>query len=277
MTVVERYEILKKLGYDPDPDGAVEKRIKIGWALVGIFFTLGIFKFIMDSLGLPFLPQLSSLEDYGILIAFSMSLINILLWMWFPLEDLNVLRRWVRTGGKIFPCYTAEFFAILLAMILLLILIVSVFIGAIYFSLAGFLVYSWNLLGFAYIRKEVKKTVADAKEVYNKLDSPEKELFYSALEIVENYWCIRPDQPPIRNRQQVRHLSMMGGFFLTAVVALFELIWQEPFLVFLAYFLGTLTMIGGEIWIALWRTSRDRSLHNILEELRRTEIAQNVT
>jgi hypothetical protein len=99
MNDAKRNSINFDLGNDPDPGGTVEKRIKIGWTLVGIFFTFSIFKYLMNAFGLTILPQNLTFLDYGKLTAFGVSILSILFWMWFPLQDLNVLRRWVRTGG----------------------------------------------------------------------------------------------------------------------------------------------------------------------------------
>ena len=75
--------------------------------------------------------------------------------MWFPLDDISVLRRWVRTRGVVFPYHTYDFGMIMAAMTLLLALILAVVHSPQAFGMMGIFVYSWNVFGFDYIRKIV--------------------------------------------------------------------------------------------------------------------------
>jgi hypothetical protein len=160
----------------------------------------------------------------------------------------------------------------LLATILLLLLIITALSGALYFSIAGVLVYTWNLIGFHWIRKEVIKTILEAREIYSQQPSPTKELFQAALDIVKNHWCTKRNHHYFRNRQQIRHLGLVLCFGISTIITLWGTISQKSVLMFISYIMGALTIIVGEVWIAYWRASRDKLLHPIREELRRTNI-----
>lgn len=257
------------LGRDPDPGAEVEKRIKVGWVLVGTFFTLGTFTYLVDKLGLDILPEEPTKVDYAKLVAFCFACLNILVWMWFPVDDLLILRRWVRTKRIVFPAGPSEFYAILLEMILLLAIIIGALSSPFWFGLAGTSVFAWNTVGFSWIRRHVNRAVREARGIYSEQEPPRRQILLRALDQIELHWCC--ERGWVSDRQQIRHITLTLAFAaVTALAALGEVQRSET-LKAVAYSLGTIVLISAEIWIAAWRSSRDHSLRQIREELRSLE------
>ncbi|MHB8409435.1 MAG: hypothetical protein ACYDHY_15305 [Acidiferrobacterales bacterium] len=101
----------------PDPDGTVERQVKAAWALGGMAVLTGILAYFIHRIGLTFLPAHPGPLDYARAGAFAIACANVLFWVWFPLEDLRVLRKWVRTEKAFFSANTAEFLGMALATI----------------------------------------------------------------------------------------------------------------------------------------------------------------
>lgn len=254
------------LGRDPDPGAEVERRIKVGWALVGIFFTLGIFTYLVDKFGLDILPKDPAPVDYSRLFAFCVACLNILVWMWFPVDDLVVLRRWVRTKRIVFPAGPSELYAILLEMILLLLIIIGAVVSPFWFGLAGTGVFAWNTIGFSWIRRHVNRAVRESRNVYGEQEPPRREILLHALDQIEIHWCC--ERGWRSDRQQIRHVTLTLAFAAVTVVAVLGEYRESATLEVLAYALGAVVLILAEVWIARWRSSRDFSLRQIREELR---------
>ena len=155
------------------------------------------------------------------------------------------------------------------AALLLISLIISSTINAFVFGLVGTGIYLVNLAGFAVIRRQVSAATRDARSNYSKelSDEKRKELM-NGLAVVERHWSVSPEDPPLRNRQQIRHGSLSAAFFMVAIIGLFGYMTGNATLETIAYILGGLTVVAAEVSIAIWRISRDKSLHRIFEELR---------
>ncbi len=254
------------LGKDPDPGAEVERRIKVGWVLVGTFFTFGVFTYLVDKFGLDILPKDPTKVDYSRLFAFCVACLNILVWMWFPVDDLWVLRRWVRTRRIVFPAGPSELYAIMLQMILLLSIIVGAIISPFWFGLAGTCVFAWNMIGFSWIRRHVNRAVREAREVYSEQKPPRRQILLRALDQIEMHWCC--ERGWLSDRQQIRHLTLTFAFAVVTVLGALGEVRRSDDLKVLAYSLGAVTLIFAEVWIARWRSARDFSLRQIREELR---------
>jgi hypothetical protein len=259
------------IGHDPDPGAQIERRIMVGWALVGIFFTLGTVALSVDQFRLTILPQDPIMLDWARFFAFFVSFLNVGVWMWFPLDDLRVLRRWVRTERRIFPANTSEFYAILLEMILLLLLIVGALVGPVWFGLAGTCVFLWNAFGFAWIRRHVAGALEEARVLYKEQEPARSQLCLQALEAIEKHWSCG-----VRrwwsDQQQVRHVTLVITFALVTGLAVWGEISGSAILKALAYSAGGMTLVVAEVWIALRRSSRDSSLLRVREELRSLDV-----
>src|SRR5713101_447399 len=96
-------------GNSPDPDDEVERYIKAAWGLGGLAVSAGVLTYALKWAGFVFLPPNPGPSDYARAIAFSIACINVLCWVWFPLEDLRVLRTWVKTKKATFSAHTSEF------------------------------------------------------------------------------------------------------------------------------------------------------------------------
>jgi hypothetical protein len=254
------------LGKDPDPGAEVERRIKVGWALVGIFFTLGIFTYLVDKLGLDILPKDPTKVDYSRLFAFCVACLNILVWMWFPVDDLMVLRRWVRTKRIVFPAGPSELYAILLEMILLLSIIIGAIVSPFWFGLAGTGVFAWNTIGFSWIRRHVNRAVREARDVYSEQKPPRRQILLRAVDQIEMHWCCEKGWSS--DRQQIRHVTLTFAFSVVTALAVLGEVQRSDNLKVLAYLLGAMILIFAEVWIARWRSARDLALRQIREELR---------
>jgi hypothetical protein len=259
---------IDSLGLDADPEAKVERHIKIGWGLVGLFVSLGICSFFLKRYGISFFPTDPSLMDWAKTFAVVVGFLNLLAWMWFPLEDFRILRHWIRTTKRLFPFHTSEFFSILLAMVLLLLLIVSAMRDALVFSLAGFGVYFWNLLGYDMIRRKLAKPFAEAEKLFGEQPAPRNEPLQRGIGIIRNYWCLHPNGHWLRNRQQIRHGLLALSFLIGIVFAVVGRLLHIHAFAILSYCLGVVTIFAAEVSIAVWRTHRDRALTEIEEELR---------
>ena len=255
-------------GRDPDPGSRVEKHVKVGWALVGVLTTGGALAFVLQRFGLVILPPNPQIADYARLAAFLASCLNILGWMWFPLEDMEVLRFWVHTGAKILPCHTAEFLAIITATVLLLLLILGSLAGSLWFAIAGTAVYLWNLVGFEYVRRQVGDATKDSRSLYGKQPEPRRAALLKALDTVENHWSCRSHDPVLTNKQQLRHGLLALSFAVAALLAAVAKSRGLQPLSTLSYIIGTATIIAAEASIAVWRSERDRALTQAQEVLR---------
>ncbi len=256
-------------GDSPDPEQYVEREMKAAWALGGIAVSAGIVSYALNRIGFTFLPPNPEPLDYARASAFLLASANILCWMWFPLEDLRVLRTWVRTKKAFFSAHTAEFMGMILATVLLSSLIISSTISALAFGLAGAGVYAWNLLGFAIIRQQVSRVLAESRILYSKDVSPQKAFLQrKALGIIEKHWACSPTSKAWCNRQQIRHFLLTVSFSVVASFGLATQLTGKAEYGLYAYILGSVTIVGAEISIAKWRSERDKELHRILEKLR---------
>ena len=107
------------------------------------------------------------------------------------------------------------------------------------------------------------RAVADAKLLYDGGSESERLLRMNALETVNSHWCCN-DENRFRNWQQLRHLSLVAGFCVVTVVA--SLGTQVSGIV--AYLIGAIVIVAGEIWIFARRVARDRRFIRTEEELR---------
>jgi hypothetical protein len=255
-----------KIGHDPDPGARIEKRVHIAWALVGVFFTLGVFGYILQHFGLVILPPAPrSALDWARLVAFAIASLNLGVWMWFPLDDLSVLRRWLRTSRTIFPMNVAEFYAIVLSTILLLLLLVGALRSAVWFGVAGSGVYTWNLLGFAYIRRHVREAIKDARVLFDRQTAAKKDLLLRAVATIERHWSA-DSKGILSGKQQMRHALLAVAFGCVAGLAVFAR--GDKLLLAAAYFTGTLVVVVAEVSITIWRSGRDQELLTVQQELR---------
>ena len=256
-------------GSSPDPDNDVERYIKAAWALGSLAVTLGILTYAVSTVGYAFKQANPTPLDYTRNVAFLTACLNIGFWIWFPLEDLRVLRTWIRTRKATFAAHTNEFLAMIFATLLLILLIVSSSISAFLFGVVRTAIYVANLLGFAAIRRQVSRAVNEAKVNYSKETLADKRRYLlNALGIIERHWSCSSKDGTLRNAQQIRHSLLAIAFF---VVALLGFAGRETANVqykMYAYILGALTILAAEVSIAIWRNSRDKSLQEIFEELR---------
>ncbi len=255
-------------GDSPDPGNDVERSIKAAWALGGMAIPAGVVTFALKGTGFVFLPATPQLVDYARAFAFSIACTNILFWIWFPLEDLRVLRMWIRVKKMAFAAHTSEFLLMMSVAILLIFLIISSTINVFIFGVVGTAIYIMNLVGFATIRRQVAKAVSEAQGNYSNAPSPNRKLLLNALDVSEKYWSVSARDGPLRNRQQIRHVLLSVAFLAVALLGIIARAKNSPAIEAVAYALGALIIIVAEVSIAVWRTSRDRSLHRIFEELR---------
>lgn len=253
-------------GKDPDPDAQVEKRVKVGWALVGIFFSAGLLSFILRRLGLSIIPDKPSTLDYVRVIAFAVACINIGIWMWFPLEDLGVLRKWARTKRKLFPRYTSESWAIILATVLLLGSILGALHSAAWFGLAGAGVYLWNTIGFAYVRKHVRIALDESRAVFREQPEPVCTHLFASLQIIERHWTC-DKKTFLGGWQQRRHFALFLSFSVVTCLGFIGESQNSTQLNLIAYLLGILTIIAAEVSIGFQRAIRDKQLTIIEQKL----------
>jgi hypothetical protein len=252
-----------------DPNDDVERYIKAAWGLGGIAVSVGAVTSALNWSGFDFLPANPILLDYARAFAFSIACMNVLCWIWFPLQDFWILRMWVRTNKVVFPIYTSEFLLIVLGTVLLITLIVSSTINALVFGLTGIAIYVVNLIGFAIIRQKVSRAVDDAKINYSTETSVDKrDYLLNALGIIEIHWSCSPKDGTLRNAQQIRHSLLAAAFFVVALFGFSGCVTGKTEFELYAYILGALTILAAEVSIAIWRTSRDKSLIKIFEELR---------
>ncbi len=263
-------------GDSPDPDNDVESKMKVAWALGASALSAGILTYSMNKIGIPFLPVTHDILSYSRFAAFIFACINILCWAWFPLEDLRVLRKWVRTKKAFFSAQTAEFIGMVLATILLVSLAVSTTINALTFGLVGAGVYLWDILGFAMIRGQISKAIIEAKARYRKEPSEDKKaLLINGIDVVERHWACSEMHTAIANHQQIRRILLLFGFLAVAMLGFLSLTTTNSKLEIFAYLLGSIVIIGAEVSHAIWRSRRDKELHQIFEELR--ELHSNAT
>jgi len=230
-------------------------------------FSAGLLSFALQKLGITILPDNPKVIDYLRLLAFVVCSLNILCWMWFPLQDLSILRSWVRTRKIVFPLHTSEFFAMLLMTVLLLFLIIASLNGAMWFGVVGAAVYVWNFIGFSLIRRKVRQGVTEARSIYSKAPPAEAIILNQILDLIEHYWSSAPTDHWLRNQQQLRHVSLAISFGLVAILgAIGSVLGQE-----VAYVLGIGTVLAAETSIAIWRTNRDRALATLRGQLRELE------
>jgi len=252
-----------------------ETYIRAAWALGGLFLSVGALTSVLKWTGFNFLPASPELLDFVRAFAFLVSCINILLWIWFPLEDLHVLREWVRTTRAVFSATTGGFLIVITATLLLVVLIVSSTINALAFGIAGTGIYIWNLFGFAIIRREVQRAVTDARRTYReKTTGRERTTLLSALDVIEKHWCSSDKHPTLANAQQIRHALLAVAFLFVGLLGLGRIVTDKMVLELVAYIIGILTIIVGEMWIARWRISRDRSLNVLFEDRREIKAGQ---
>lgn len=253
-------------GKDPDPGARVEERLKVAWAIVGVFFTLGIFGYVLQRFGLTILkPPPRTLADYARLLAFIVACLNVGVWMWFPLEDLQILRQWVRTSRKIFPVNVAEFFAMILATTLILLLVIGALVGPIWFGVAGMAVYSCDLFGFRYIRKHVREALRESRDLYGREEPAIREPLLRAADAIQEHWACESHYL-IQCRRQRRSLVLILCFATVTIIA--TLSEGHPLRTAAAYLFGTATLVLSEVSIATWRYQRDCALLSVQEDLR---------
>ena len=256
-------------GDSPDPDNDVERGIKAAWALGGMAMSAGVVTYALKGTGFTLLPVAPQLLDYARAFAFLIACTNILCWIWFPLEDLRVLRTWIRVKKTAFSAHTSEFLLMMSAALLLILLIISATINALAFGAVGTAIYIVNLLGFATIRQQVSRAVSEARVNYEREPLLEKRKYLlSALDAVEAHWSVSAEDGNLRNRQQIRHALLSATFLVVALLGFVARVTSSALVETVAYALGALTIIAAEVSIAVWRTRRDRSLHGIFEELR---------
>jgi hypothetical protein len=253
-------------GRDPDPAGQVEKRIKVGWSLVGMFFTLGIFAFLLQRCGMAIIPESPTRHDYSRIFAFVVAVLNVGAWVWFPVEDLSILRQWVRTRRKVFPASAAEFYSILLTMCLLILLMVVSLRSAVWYGIVAVALYTWDALGFKYIQRHVAEAVDDARAVIASTPSEEKALRSAALDVIDCHWAL--SSGPHREPRRLRSLALVTAFLLLTFCAAVGARYGIEGLMDATFTLGATAIVAGEVWISYWRTVRDRRLAAIREELR---------
>jgi len=261
-------------GEDIDPSSQVRKYIKLGWSLVGAFFTLGVLALILKRLGLLDISKHPTPLEVASLVAFIVAVLNIGAWMYFPLADLEVQRRWIRSLGAKFPDGTTEFFMVLLALVLLLATIVSAAISPLALAVAGVAVYSWNFAGYAYVRKALLHVIPESRELYADHPEPGRTALLTGLSIVQAYFCVAEGTHPIRNRQQMRHLMITAAFALSGCIAAVGVATDTSPLLIVSYYLSACTFLASEISIGFWRSQRDRELRAVEEEWRRARRAR---
>jgi len=247
-------------GRDPNPRAAIENMIKLGWTLTGLVLSGSIFGAVLKAAGYfewPATPH-QWLRAAGVAVA----VVNIGIWMWFPLDDLAVLRHWVRSRKRRFPGQTAEFWSIMLAMILLLALIAGAIYGPVAFGIAGMAVYLWNIIGYTQIRRIVTAVAAETLELYSAQPQPWRAPLLSALTEITWYWNLN-EQRWLGGWQQERHVVMFGGFLLVALLGSTG----SDRAAEAAYGLGITTIVCGEVVLAILRVRRDRALHAYEEAL----------
>jgi hypothetical protein len=202
-------------GRDPNPKASVEKVIKLGWTLTGLVLSGSILGAVLKTAGYFQWPTTS--YQWLRTAAVAVAVVNIGIWMWFPLDDLAVLRHWVRSRKRRFPGQTAEFWSIMLAMVLLLVLIGGAIYSPVAFGVAGMAVYLWNIVGYVQIRRIVKAVAAETLEVYSAEPEPWRTPLLSALAVIAWYWNL-DEQHRLGGWQQERHAVMFGGFLLVALL-----------------------------------------------------------
>ena len=186
------------------------------------------------------------------------------------------LRMWVHTKKAAFSAYTSEFLSMMFTTFLLVFLVVSSTISALAFGISGTAIYIVNIIGFAAIRRQVSTAVNEAKINYsNEASEKKRNCLLRALGIIEKHWSCYPKAWTLRDAQQIRHSLLAFAFFVVALLGFAGRVTTKAEFESCAYILGALTIVAAEVSIAIWRTSRDRSLHEILEELR--ELHSNTT
>lgn len=245
-------------GHDPDRDERVNRLIRLGWSLVGVFFLAAVLRSIMLVLGIAMWETPRTSYEIARMAAFCIACLNIGIWMWFPLEDLDILRRWIRTRKSQFPAHTSEFFAVMLTTLLLLMLIVGALLGALVFGIAGAIVYGWNVLGYAYVKRNILRVLDDCAAFLSTSSHAEAKIRLRALDVIRWHWSLEP-RSLFRGWQQVRHFSLFLGFIVVAVIA-----WRYSQT--LAYWVGFTVLAGGEVFLAIRRRLRDERLHPLEEE-----------
>ena len=94
-------------GGPPDPDDNVERGIRYAWALGGMALSAGVISYALKGTGFVLLPDNAQALDYARAFAFVVACANILCWILFPLEDLRVLRTWIRVKKATFSAHTS--------------------------------------------------------------------------------------------------------------------------------------------------------------------------
>lgn len=259
-------------GEDADPRDRVKDYIKIGWSLVGAFFTLGILGVVIAHFGLVVFPVKPTVMDYAKAYAFLFAVLNIGAWIYFPLLDLEIQRRWFRSLGATFSTGTTEFFMMLLQLLLLLATTISALIHPVALAIVGFGVYLWNFMGYAYIRRELLGVVPESRKIYSDKSEPNRSILLNGLSVVQDYFCVVEGSHPFRNRQQIRHLLLTFAFGLNICIATVGTINNTTILLVVSYYLSGSLFIVAELSIAIWRAQRDKKLKFYEDEWRRTKI-----
>lgn len=262
-------------GDDIDPEGRVKGYIKLGWTLVGAFFTIGFAAIILKRFGLISIPENPTAMDCARITAFAVAVLNIGAWMYFPLADLEIQRRWIRSSGSIFPGGTTEFFMILLTLVLLLITIVTSLISPMALAIAGIGVYLWNFFGYAYMRNEIKRVIRESHDLYSDQSEPGRTALMNGLAVVQNHFAVTEDAHPVRNHQQIRHCLIVFGFVLSAALAGIGIASSQPIFSILSYYWSACVFLASEVSIGIWRSRRDRKLRFIEEDWRRARRQAN--
>ena len=255
-------------GFDPAPEDSIEKRVQVVWSFVGAFLSLSLLGVFLKRYGLAVLPEHPHSLDYARAGAFLVTVLNIGAWYYFPLGDLAIQRRWIHTAGALLPSGTAEFFAILLASVLLLATIVTSLVSPLALAVAGLGVYVWNFVGFAYIRTQLVGIIGQSHELYDREQEPRRSALVEGLNIVEGYFCCGPLMAAIRNRQQVRHILLAFSFLISIALAVIGTVAKENVFQVLSYVWSIITFLSAEVSIAVWRSRRDNALRAVKAKLR---------
>ncbi len=257
-------------GIELDPDYKVKQHILIGWALVGAFFTLGAFGAILAIFDIIDIPDHLSAFDCARLTAFVVAIVNIGAWMYFPLLDLGIQRRWIRTAYKVLPSGTSEFLMIVFTTALLLGTILASLIHPLAFALCGVIVYTWNIVGYAYIKRQLQAIVEESRRLYEDEEEPGRTAMLSGLRLVEEFFCIAPYVRPVQNRQQLRLLVLTFASLVSVAIAGAGTVSGSEVLLVVSYYWSAGVFVVAEVWIAIWRCRRDKKLEVVKETWRRS-------